>query len=369
LDTTSIYSGPDFAISELPLDGFTTFLTTRRVIVMVQYRKMRVEAIDSVDGEFLIISGRLLSMKRMIQIKSVYFLCLVFCLACNSEQQLGDRSFVPDIEKSTYDIGKGPVVKIDEAHHNFHTMDGRYFAFGEVLRHDGYRVEANTSEFNLDSLNACSILVISNALNERNIEDWSLPTPSAFADEEIEAVRKWVEEGGALFLIADHMPFSSAAEKLAAAFGFEFSNSFVFDTLKQGSDVFRRSDGSLRAHKITDGNESPGRIDSVATFTGQAFKANREHEPIIVFDSSYVIYLPEVAWEFDGNTEILPAAGWMQAATTKYGKGKVFVSGEAAMFSSQVVGDGSRVGLTSPEAAQNLRYLRNIMCWLSGCFD
>ncbi|UCC81268.1 MAG: DUF4350 domain-containing protein [Candidatus Zixiibacteriota bacterium] len=308
-------------------------------------------------------------MRRKIQIKFAYCLYLALCLACNSQQQLGDSSFVPNIETPTFEIGKGPVVKIDEAHHNFHTMDGRYLAFAEVLRHDGYRVEANTSEFNLDSLRACSILVISNALNERNIEDWSLPTPSAFTDEEIEVVRKWVEDGGALFLIADHMPFPGAAQKLAAAFGFEFSNGFAFDTLKQGRDIFRRSDGSLRAHKITDGKDPSGRVDSVASFTGQAFKANRDHQPVIVFDSNYVVYLPEIAWEFDEKTEILPIAGWMQAAATRYGEGRVFVSGEAAMFSSQVAGGGSSFGLTSPEAAQNLLFLRNIMCWLSGCFD
>jgi uncharacterized protein (DUF2249 family) len=196
-----------------------------------------------------------------------------------------------------------------------------------------------------------------------------LPTPSALTDEEIEIVRQWVENGGALFLIADHMPFPGAAEKLAAVFGFEFSNNFAFDTLKQGSDVFRRSDGSLRSHKITDGKGPSGRVDSVATFTGQAFKAFREHEPIIVFDSNFVVYLPETAWEFDANTEVLSVAGWMQAATARYGEGRVFVSGEAAMFSSQVGRGGSGFGLTSPEAVQNLRYLRNIMCWLSGCFD
>jgi len=308
-------------------------------------------------------------MRRKIQINFAYCLCLVLFAACNSPQQLGDKSFVPHIERPTFDIGKGPVVKIDEAHHNFHTMNGRYFAFAEVLRHDGYRVEPNTSEFNLDSLGTCSILVIANALNERNTEDWSLPTPSAFTDEEIEIVRKWVENGGALFLIADHMPFPGAAEKLAAAFGFEFSNGFALDTLKEGRDIFRRSDGSLPAHKITDGKEPSERIDSVVTFRGQAFKANRAHEPIIVFDSNYVVLIPEIAWEFDANTESLPIAGWMQAATTNYGEGRVFVSGEAAMFSSQVGPDGSSVGLTSPAASQNQRFLRNIMSWLSGSFD
>jgi hypothetical protein len=305
-------------------------------------------------------------MRRMIQITFACCLYLVFLVADSSSQQLGDTSFVPQIKKPHFEIGKGPVVKIDEAHHNFHTMNGRYFAFAEVLRHDGYRVEPNTSQFTPESLRACSILVISNALNERNIEDWSLPTPSAFTDEEIEIVRQWVEGGGALFLIADHMPFGGAAAGLAAAFGFEFSNGFAMDTLKEGRDIFRRSDGSLRAHEITDGQGPSGRIDSVATFTGQAFKANRDHEPILVFDSNYVALLPTVAWEFDSTTEILPIGGWMQAAAMSYGKGRVFVSGEAAMFTSQTVPGGISVGLTSPEAAENLQFLRNIMSWLSG---
>jgi len=292
-------------------------------------------------------------------------LCMVLCFACSFSQQLGDRSFTPNIDKSVFEIGKGPVVKIDEAHHNFHTMDGRYFAFAEVLRHDGYRVRPNTSEFNLDSLQTCTILVISNALNERNTEEWSLPTPSAFTDEEVEIVRLWIENGGALFLIADHMPFPGAAEKLAAVFGFELKNGFAFNTAKRGPDIFRRSDGSLGAHEITDGNEPSERIDSVVTFTGQAFKVNRGHEPIIVLDSNFIVLMPEVAWEFEDKVDTLSAAGWMQAATVEYGKGRIFVSGEAAMFSNQITSEGAGVGLTSPEAKQNQRYLRNIMKWLS----
>ena len=298
--------------------------------------------------------------------KVAYCLCLVICVSCHQAQQLGDTSYVPHIDKPTFDIGKGPVVAIDEAHHNFHTMDGRYFAFAEVLRHDGYRVESSTSRFTLDVLRPFNILVIANALNERNVEDWSLPTPSAFADAEVETVRQWVEQGGALFLIADHMPFPGAAEKLAAAFGFEFRNGFALDTLKEGPAVFRRADGSLRAHEITDGEEPSERIDSVATFTGQAFKVNGDHTPVLVFDSTYALYLPTIAWEFDSTTEVLPIAGWMQAATARYGAGRVFVCGEAAMFTSQVAPGGRKAGLASPEAAQNQRFLRNIMRWLSG---
>jgi hypothetical protein len=295
-----------------------------------------------------------------------YGLCMVLWVASSSAQHLGDTSFVPLIDKPAFDIGEGPVVKIDEAHNNFHTKNGRYFAFAEVLRREGYRVESSASEFNLDSLRACRVLVISNALNEETTEFRSVSPPSAFTDEEIEIVRSWVEDGGALFLIADHMPFAGAAGKLAAAFGFEFSDGFAFNKTRKRPDMFRRSDGSLRGHEITDGRDPSERVDSVATFTGQAFKAHRDHDPIIVFDSNYIAFMPEVAWEFDKLVDTLFIDGWMQAAATEYGKGRVFVSGEAAMFSSQVGSGGARVGLSSAEAAQNLRYLRNIMRWLNG---
>jgi hypothetical protein len=100
---------------------------------------------------------------------------------------------------------------VDEAHFNFHTAEGRYQPFSELLRRDGYVVKPSRLKFSKVSLRDGQILVIANPLAERNRTDWSLPTPSAFSDEEIEAVRDWVKGGGSLLLIADHMPFPGAA--------------------------------------------------------------------------------------------------------------------------------------------------------------
>jgi hypothetical protein len=49
-------------------------------------------------------------------------------------QQVPDRSFQPSIPNAAHPPGKGPVVCVDEAHHNFHTLDERFWAFGELLR-------------------------------------------------------------------------------------------------------------------------------------------------------------------------------------------------------------------------------------------
>ena len=51
-------------------------------------------------------------------------------------QQRPDLEFRPLIIDPAFEIGTGPVVLIDEAHFNFHTAEGRYKPFAELLRRD-----------------------------------------------------------------------------------------------------------------------------------------------------------------------------------------------------------------------------------------
>ena len=243
-------------------------------------------------------------------------------------QQRADTTFQPVVENPTYPTGAGPVVLLDAAHHNFHTLDGRFLAFGRVLQADGYVVRSSEAPFSSTSLAGAAILVISNALNERNLEDWSSPTPSAFTEGEISAVRRWVEGGGSLWLITDHMPMPGAASDLAAAFGFQFNNGFAFDTTSRDLTIFRRSDGSLRDHPITTGRMTGERIDSIRTFTGQAFQADDTAQPLFVFGRPTASFMPAVAWEFDENTRVVPVHGWYQGAVAHVGRGRGAVSSE-----------------------------------------
>ena len=126
----------------------------------------------------------------------------------------------------------------------------------------------------MSSLSAARILVIANALGEANARgDWKLPVEPAFQQAEIETIRQWVWQGGSLFLIADHMPFPGAAEALARAFDILLVNGFATDSSCTAAEfMFRRSDGTLNAHPITQGRGSAERIDSVRSFTGEAFR-------------------------------------------------------------------------------------------------
>ena len=181
-------------------------------------------------------------------------------------QQEADTSFHPRIESPAYPVGRGPVVAIDEGHANFHTANGRYRPFAEVLHRDGYVVRPSAGPIRGPALAGVRVLVVANALGEvREGEDTSA---SAFGPSEIERLRTWVEGGGSLLLIADHMPFPGAARRLAAAFGFELTDGFAVPASGEPDAIrFSRAAGTLGDHPIVAGRTPGERVDSVVSFT------------------------------------------------------------------------------------------------------
>ncbi len=300
-------------------------------------------------------------------------LCLSIILLLSIHQlraqntQLCDSTFSYQLEKPKYPQNNGPVVWIDEAHNNFHTKDGRYCGFTQVLEAEGYRVKSNSKALDEANLSACDILVIANALDEETaLRGWRLPNRSAFSSSEIQAVARWVSQGGSLLLIADHMPFPGCNAELAAAFGFSFTNGYsVQTTPNQPSSVFSREKNSLLPHPIT------ADIPQVASFTGQAFRLPPGAEPLMLFGDDHLMVLTNQAGQVDPATNpSFNLKGWSQGAVMAYGQGRVAVFGEAAMFTSQSIRAGNgelfRFGLLHPTAAHNAQFLQNTLQWLSG---
>jgi len=296
-------------------------------------------------------------------------LLALLCVASTAiAQQVPDRGFSPAIPRPRYAAGAGPVVCVDEAHFNFHTLAERFWAFGELLRRDGFTTRPSTGKFDAVTLAACRVLVISNA--QPSDADWDAyprPTPSAFTDAEIAAVHRWVDSGGSLLLIADHMPLAGAAARLAAAFGVEFQDGFARrDPESEAPDVFRLADRTLRDHVITRGGAPDERVTSIRTFTGQAFRAPHA-EPLLVFPAGYIELMPEKAWQFSADTRRFPVEGWLQGAIEHVGKGRAAFFGEAAMFSAQLAGpEKMPMGMNAPGAEQNFRFVLNVVHWLTG---
>lgn len=301
--------------------------------------------------------------------KALLSTAIILAAACAvSAQQASDTSYAPPIARPAYEPGKGPVVAIDQAHFNFHTASGRYEPFAKLLRRDGYRVDSLCAAFSPESLKGVDVLVIANAVNAKNAEDWALPTPSAFTPEEIAAVRAWVEKGGSLFLIADHMPFAGAAADLARTFGVAYVNGYArAGNHVQGriGDVFEPPAG-LRESAVTRGRDDAEKVTMAVTFTGSAFKPPKEATPVLVFADSSIALETKQAGQFPPETPKTPIDGWCQGAIMKIGKGRLAVFGEAAMFTAQLAGPQRfPVGMNSPEAPRNAQLLLNILHWLS----
>jgi hypothetical protein len=298
----------------------------------------------------------------------LWLLILPGFLSVSDAQQIPDTSYVFPNSHPAYGVGKGPLVLIDAAHHNFHTRTGGFMPFARLLEQDGYRVGDLAAAVNDPALlKGCRVLVIANALHSSNLSQWALPTPSAFTGKEIELIRQWVQEGGSLLLIADHMPFAGAASELGRAFGFEFLNGFAFTSESSWPpSVYSRQKGTLLDSPVTRGRETGDKTDSVATFTGSAFRAPGAAMAVLSFLPGNWSLQPDTAWRFSSRTPRLDLEGYHQGALLEYGKGRIAVFGEAAMFTAQVVRGNMKVGMNSESAPQNARFTLNLVHWLDG---
>jgi hypothetical protein len=291
-------------------------------------------------------------------------------------QQFADPDFKPTIEKPAY-VGTHPVVVLDEAHANFHTASGRYKPFADLLQADGYRVVAGTQPFTARALGSAPVLVIANALGSgltaANVND----PPPAFTDAECDVVRDWVRAGGSLLLIADHAPFGAAAAALAARFSVEMGKGYAWTVSNNSAEpstiiVYSRENGRLGPHAITQG------VTRVVAFTGQSLSVPPGAAPLLSFgtgayESSGANAQADIAAFRDGKpTAARSLTGRAQGLAFDYGRGRVVMVGEAAMFSAQVIRSKDeqgrpiefRMGMNVARN-DNGQFLLNIMHWLT----
>ena len=291
--------------------------------------------------------------------------CALILLICAIAvgQQMADPEFNTSVETPAYKR-EGPRVMFDEAHHNFHTTEGRYKPFVDLMLNDGYRVIRNRQSFSKQRLETYKILVIANALGAEEDDDAGADE-SAFNDDEITAIHDWVKDGGALLLIADHAPFGGAAAALANKFGVDMSKGYTFDPANSVDNsptqlVFSRENKLLGTHPITEGRNENERIKIVRSFTGQSLKGPE--------GSTAILGLANTAFDrptYAAETST-PATGRAQAVAFKFGKGRVLIQGEAAMLSAQIAGpDNHPMGMNVP-GNDNRQYALNLMHWLSG---
>lgn len=306
----------------------------------------------------------------MSTIQLVRFLTGFMIVQCQVSfgQQLIDKLFVGKIQEPTYKFGKGPLILLDEAHHNGIQMNTGFKILGDALIKDGFRINTINDSISNDILQDAEILVIIDALAEQNVNHWELPTPSPFSENEMDIIKNWVLNGGSLLLVADHMPFAGASSKLAKHFDVDFINGFVIDTLEWDTNKFEMKNHSLRKHPITKGNNIKEEINEISTYFGQGFSAsNKTYSPIMVFKGEDIVsYQPKTAWQFNEDTLVMPVNGLFQGLAGSFGYGRIVILGDSSLMSAYLIGKNSRpIGINSVETKDNFQFVLNIFHWLS----
>jgi len=278
-----------------------------------------------------------------------------------------DAGYEPAITTPAHPPGTGPLVVVDEAHHNFHTAAGTYAPFATVLERDGYVVERGAIPLVLPALDGPNVVVIADAQPPATTD-----APPTFSAAEIESIIAWVAGGGSLFLVTDHMPDPDAIAALAASFGIEVHNGYALRDPAAGGGplVFGSGDDRLIPHQLVRGPTPANAVSSVATFAGSAFRADPPFEPLLVFGPGVRSWVPREYGQIGSTTPSVDVAGWYQGGVREFGKGRLAMFSEAAMFTAQLFDEGrSPVGLNHELAAGNLQLLRNVMGWLTSRED
>lgn len=295
-----------------------------------------------------------------------------------AQSQVVDSGFDVSVTRPAFPPGRGPVVTVDEGHRNFHTAGGQYEPFARLLANDGYRIAVNRRSFTRRTLAGLRILVIANALGGA---DEATARRPAFSEAECDAISDWVRGGGALLLIADHSPFGSAAKTLAARFGVDMGEGWVFVADGDGirtQIVYSRDNGRLGDHPILEGRSPAERIDTIRAFTGQSLSLPAGATALMRLPAGAREAPDQAALDASappGAREAHSAAvdGRVQGLAMPYGRGRVVILAEAAMLSAQIItlpnADGTqRVIRAGMNAAgyDNRQFALNLLHWLSG---
>jgi hypothetical protein len=199
------------------------------------------------------------------------------------------------------------------------------------------------------------VLIVANAMGPDGHEGRPAFTPA-----EDSVVADWVRAGGSLLLIADHVPFGSAAAPLAASFGVRMYLAFARDDRNSGWDnerlIFSRANGLLSAHPITNGRSASERVTTVVTLTGQSLSIPEGATPLLRMDDQ--------SYDWESRQVRHSAKGHAQGIAMRFGMGKVVILGEAGMLSGQVDALGNKMGMNH-SGNDDRQFALNVVHWLS----
>lgn len=279
-----------------------------------------------------------------MRFKKILLLLLILALlpwifaSCERAEKKGpDRS----VEKSESEFNSSepksgkPVLLFDLSHREVFSPDDEgprgLFQARQVFERAGYEVRKNEESLTPEKLKDANTVFIAGAMSE-------------FESDEISALKRFVENGGNL-LITVHVNFF--VQELLDEFGFLITGSPV----SESENTFHDNDKDFIAKDFRKHPVSVG-IDSVAFMGAYGIKAKEDNAAEIVFTS-------DNAWvdlNENGTKDKDDFSGKLcLVAAKEFGKGKVVVVGDDAVFSNMLI-----------SSSGNKQLLQNIAEWFIG---
>jgi hypothetical protein len=283
----------------------------------------------------------------------------------------GNPYFVPLVSQPTYSSTSAPRIGVDSTHENYRTiepLDCTYLPFAQLLRADGAVVEDFHTAFDAARCGDLSDLVgcpYAEAL--KSVDVLAMTAPQAeISDAEAALLEGWVRgdvacddaagcPGRGLLLINDHDPFPQRISSLSARLGLDWPVNMDLDAEEFGPYSPTQMTLLDTEHVTTQGFDSSDRVASVWTFDNSYFD---ELVPGSLAGESILTYAP-------GFAKLADAAGKSVGWAFDHGLGRVYASGEQAMFTSvlRYWSLGEAAFETYPD---NQKYLVNILHWMDG---
>ena len=286
-----------------------------------------------------------------------------------------DTEFVFDFP--ALEDAHGTTVLIDRYHDTIYQNEG--MATGAttllgILETDGFAHKYIETPLLPDVLAQGDMLFIHGLPND----EVELPNGGTFwrsplSDEEIEAIVRWVDAGGGLFLTLSHFPNGSGGLPLLEAFAVKFRDGYLYSEAYPSftnpandhcSHYFGMSaeDKTLNtAHPVVNG---PLPVERVDFLCGAAIFRNSD-DIILGFPAGSANY--DQSGMFNETSDSY--AGMLGF---DYGLGRVIVAGDQGLFRDFIFefdsGDFVHVTITGPEN-DNANLFVNMIRWLSPCLN
>lgn len=239
--------------------------------------------------------------------------------------------------------------------------------FEALMRADGFRVSTGRSRWTPEVLSRFEIVAVVTPLPFDFSEGTEVTGEVTFSQQEIQALRDWVDRGGSALIVGEHAPFDQAVGPLLKAFGIEASIGTTIDPMnthssgRMGWIVYSEANGLLnRQHPTVRGSRPEEQVRQLVTFRGSALSgAGYEN----------ILRLSEHAQNVADPTGVGPVGrGDSQALAGRVGDGKLAAFGDANGFTAMSIEmdgeDPFPCGMTVRDYDWR-QFVLNVMHWLS----